>query len=161
MNWRRVVAGCIVVFAAIQFVPVDRSKPPVVDPIVFSSPDAERIARQSCYDCHSNENVWPWYGHIAPVSWIVAHHIEEGRSVLNFSDIAGTLAHGGERGEAGEAGEAGAGGSASEIVEESAETINEGEMPPAYYLLTHPDATLTAADKATLIAGIQEALANR
>lgn len=164
MNWRRIVAGLIVVFAAIQFVPVDRSHPPVVDPIVFTDANAELIARRSCYDCHSNENVWPWYGNIAPVSWVVAHHVEEGRSILNFSDIAGTIANGGEggeRGEAGEGGEGDAGGSASEIVEESAETINEGEMPPAYYLLTHPDAKLSAADKATLITGIKEALANR
>lgn len=164
MNWRRIVAGLIVLFAAIQFVPVDRSHPPVTDPIVFKNVDAELIARRSCYDCHSNENVWPWYGNIAPVSWVVAHHIEEGRSVLNFSDIAGTIANGGERGErgeAGEGGEGGAGGSASEIVEESSETINEGEMPPSYYLLTHPDAALSPADKATLITGIKEALANR
>lgn len=167
MNWRRIVAGLIVIFAAMQFVPVDKSHPPITDPIVFKNTDAELIARRSCYDCHSNENVWPWYGNIAPVSWVVANHVAEGRSVLNFSDIAGTIANGGERGErgeageAGEAGEGGAGGSAADIVDESAETINEGEMPPAYYLLTHPDAALSASDKATLIAGIKEALANR
>ncbi len=164
MNLRRIIAIGIVVFAAIQFVPVDRTQPPISDPIVFTNANAEAIARRSCYDCHSNENVWPWYGNIAPVSWVVANHVAEGRSVLNFSDIAGTIANGGESGERGEAneeGEGGVGGSASEIVEESAETINEGEMPPAYYLLTHPDAKLSAADKTTLITGIKEALANR
>ena len=152
MNLRRIIAIGIIVFAAIQFVPVDRTKPPVTDPIVFTNTNAEAIARRACYDCHSNENVWPWYGNIAPVSWVVANHVAEGRSILNFSDIAGTLANGGEhgehgeRGEEGEAGEGGVGGNAAEIVEESAETINEGEMPPAYYLITHPDAKLSAED---------------
>lgn len=155
MNLRRIIAIGIVVFAAIQFVPVDRTQPPISDPIVFTNANAEAIARRSCYDCHSNENVWPWYGNIAPVSWVVANHVAEGRSVLNFSDIAGTIANGGESGERGE------GNSTGEIIEHSAETINEGEMPPAYYLLTHPDAKLSAADKATLITGIKEALANR
>jgi hypothetical protein len=155
MNLRRIIAIGIIVFAAIQFVPVDRTQPPISDPIVFTNANAEAIARRSCYDCHSNENVWPWYGNIAPVSWVVANHVAEGRSVLNFSDIAGTIANGGEHGERGE------GHSTGEIIEHSAETINQGEMPPAYYLLTHPDAKLSAADKATLITGIKEALANR
>lgn len=101
------------------------------------------------------------------------NHVNEGRATLNVSDIAGTIANGGmgyhppnvayaETENEGNEGDVGTGiGSAAEIVNESAETINEGTMPPAYYTLIHHDAMLTADEKATLIAGLQQALANR
>lgn len=178
MTLRRIVMALIVLVVVIQFIPVDRTNPPVVDPVVFTDPNAEAIARKACYDCHSNETVWPWYSYVAPFSWYAISHVNEGRATLNFSDIAGTIANGGmgyrgtniafaeEENEGSEGGgsEGGGGegiGSAAEIVNESAETINEGTMPPAYYTLIHKDAILTAAEKATLIAGLQQALANR
>ena len=169
MNARRIIMAVIAVLAVIQFIPAVHSNPPVVDPIVFTDPNAESIARTACYDCHSNETVWPWYSYVAPFSWYTINHVNEGRAALNFSDIAGTLA--GARGEradivyAEEEGEGNEGGegvsSGAEITEEVSETITEGEMPPAYYTLIHRDAVLTAAQKATLITGIQQALANR
>lgn len=143
--WRRIIAGAIVIFAVMQIIPVNRTNPPVVEKVVFADPNAERIAQMACYDCHANDNTWPWYSYVAPVSWVVVHHVDEGRSKLNFSDVAATMAS--EEG--------------GEIAEEAVETIQEGEMPPAYYLLTHPHANLSAADKATLIAGLQQALAQR
>jgi hypothetical protein len=56
MTARRVFIGLIVVLALIQFVPVTRSNPPVVDGVVFSDPNALAIAKKACFDCHSNEN---------------------------------------------------------------------------------------------------------
>lgn len=61
--------------------------------IIPSNPKDEIIAPQkvkdilnrSCYDCHSNNSVIPWYGNIAPISWYVRSHINDGRKVLNFS----------------------------------------------------------------------------
>jgi len=53
------------------------------------------MARRACFDCHSNETVWPWYSSIAPVSWLVQRDVDEGREKLNFSDWKGA---GGERG---------------------------------------------------------------
>jgi hypothetical protein len=146
--WRRILAGAIVLFGVIQLIPVNRTNPPVVDNVVFADPAAERIARIACYDCHTNDNTWPWYSYVAPVSWVVIDHVNEGRSELNFSDVAGMMTNeeSEERGE---------------IAQEAIETIQEGEMPPAYYLLTHPQAKLSAADKATLIAGLQQALGQR
>lgn len=176
---RRIIMGLIVVFALIQLIPVTRTNPAEPDPIVFTDPNAEALAKRACYACHANTNTWDWYSYIAPVSWIYVHHVDEGRSTLNFSDIAGTIANGGERGERGEgmvtrayadeeneseAGEATqAGGSRSaEIVEEIAESIQEGEMPPAYYSIMHrADATLTAEEQTILINGIRDALAGR
>ena len=151
---RRLIVGFIVLIALIQFVPTQHSNPPAADPVVFADPNAEAIAKRSCYDCHSNQTVWPWYAYIAPFSWYSINHVAEGRAQLNFSDVAATLT----QARAGE--EDGEQTSAAELAEESAETINKNEMPPAYYTLIHKDALLSAADKATLIAGINQALAN-
>jgi len=169
MNARRILMAVIAVLAVIQFIPAVHDNPPVVDPIVFADPNAEAIARTACYDCHSNETVWPWYAYVAPFSWYTISHVNEGRAELNFSDIAGTIAgaraqqahivYAEEEGEGGEGGEGG--NSAAEISEEVAETINDGEMPPAYYTLMHRDAVLSAQQKAILIAGIRQALAQR
>ena len=43
------------------------------------------ILKTACYDCHSNETVWPWYSKIAPFSWVVSNHVTEGKKALNFS----------------------------------------------------------------------------
>jgi hypothetical protein len=151
---RRLIVGFIVLIALIQFVPTQHSNPPAADPVVFADPNAEAIARRACYDCHSNQTVWPWYSYIAPFSWYSVNHVAEGRAQLNFSDVTATLT----QARAGE--EDGEQTTMVELAEESAETINKNEMPPAYYTLIHKDALLSAADKATLIAGINQALAN-
>ena len=151
---RRLIVGFIVLIALIQFVPTQHSNPPTADPVVFADPNAEAIARRACYDCHSNQTVWPWYAYIAPFSWYSVNHVAEGRAQLNFSDVAATLTQARAGDEDGEQ------TTMAELAEESAETINKNEMPPAYYTLIHKDALLSAADKATLIAGINQALAN-
>lgn len=43
------------------------------------------MLKTSCYDCHSNEVKWPWYSNIAPFSWVISNHVNEGRKALNFS----------------------------------------------------------------------------
>lgn len=157
MTARRVFIGLIVVLALIQFVPVTRSNPPVVDGVVFSDPNALVIAKKACFDCHSNETVWPWYSYVAPFSWYTISHVAEGRATLNFSDVAGTIAHSTHHHDADAEGPV----TGENLAEHSAEHIEAGEMPPAYYTLLHRDAKLTDAEKATLIAGIKQALANR
>lgn len=44
------------------------------------------ILKQNCYDCHSNHTIYPWYMNIAPVSYWINHHIEEGKEHFNISD---------------------------------------------------------------------------
>ena len=78
------VAVAVVLGAAIQFVPVARTNPPVTGDIP-APPEIKTLLRNACYDCHSHETVWPWYSRVAPVSWLVAHDVEEGREHLNFS----------------------------------------------------------------------------
>jgi len=120
------------VFLGIQVIPVSgRSNPPVQTQIHWNNPEAENLARAACYDCHSNETVWPWYAYVAPISWRVADDVVEGREKLNFSLQT-----------------------ADQIdPRELAEEIEEGAMPPANFIMLHPEANLTQAQKQELIAG--------
>jgi len=127
-----VVVGAAVVAAAIQLVPVDRSNPPVRAEV--SAPDEVRaVLRRACYDCHSHETRWPWYAWVAPVSWLVAHDVEEGRHHLNFS--AWDLYDEDERVD-----------NADKVWEE----VEEGHMPPWFYLPLHAEAKLGEAERAVL-----------
>jgi hypothetical protein len=78
-------------FVVIQFYRPDRTNPPVVPQRSLEShfavpPNVSATLRRSCFDCHSNETHWPWYTNISPVSWILASHINGGRSHLNFDE---------------------------------------------------------------------------
>ena len=129
---RWVVLVVVILFVAMQLAPVDRSNPPV-SAEVPAPPDARAIIRRACYDCHSNETVWPWYTWVAPVSWLVARDVHEGRRELNFSawDRYTTKEK-------------------VKKLKESWETLGEGEMPPWYYLPVHRKARLSAQDRAVL-----------
>jgi hypothetical protein len=129
----------IVLFVLIQFIPYGKNhtNPPVVSSPNWDSAQTQQLAKRACFDCHSNETVWPWYSNIAPVSWLVFRDVVEGRSRMNFSDW--------QSGWPIETGEL-------------AEVINEGEMPPTQYLLMHPSAKLTAAEKEQLVTGLTNTL---
>ncbi len=131
--------GLLVLLVAIQFVPVwaQQTNPPVVAEPQWDSSETRALVRRACFDCHSNETVWPIYSKIAPVSWLVTYDVMEGREELNFSEWG--LGRNG-RGEEGD---------------ELAEEVIEGAMPPRNYLLLHPEAQLSPAEQAQLIAGLQ------
>src|SRR5215831_1822233 len=84
-TFRRITVAVIVVAVAIQLVPISRTNPPV-ETEVAAPYNVQAIITRSCYDCHSNETVWPWYSHVAPVSWVVVYDVREGRTDLNFSE---------------------------------------------------------------------------
>jgi mono/diheme cytochrome c family protein len=129
-------AAAAIGFAAIQLVPLSVDTPPVSQGPAWDAPETEALARRACMDCHSHETNVPWYGHVAPVKWVVRHHVEEGREHLNLSQLDRPQRDADEAGEA----------------------IREGEMPPAYYTLTHPEARLTDAEKEALAAGLDATL---
>jgi len=88
-RWRfRVGLGLPLVFLALQLVPYGRDhvNPSKVSEPAWDSPATRALAKQACFDCHSNETEWPAYARIAPASWLVQHDVEEGRAVLNFSE---------------------------------------------------------------------------
>ncbi len=143
----------LVCFLALQLIPVPRDNPPVIKEPTWDSPQTRALAKRACFDCHSNETVWPWYSYIAPMSWIVSRNVMEGRNRLNFSEWG--VPRGGESGEFGEGGGFGEGGEGGGEV---GEAILSGRMPPANYLPTHPQAVLTDAEKQALIDGLTKSM---
>jgi hypothetical protein len=126
------VVGLCVAFIAIQIVPVNRSNPAVQGDF-RGSPEVVSVLRRACYDCHSNETVWPWYSRVAPVSWVIAHDVNEGRAALNFSTWNQLSAE-----------------KQAEAMKESWEEVAEGKMPTWYYVALHPEARLSANDQSVL-----------
>jgi hypothetical protein len=134
--------------AVIQLFPtwLWQTNPPVVAEPSWDSPQTRALAVRACFDCHSNQTVWPFYSRIAPASWLATYDVVEGREHLNFSEWVS------ESGEYGEESER------SEAAEESIEVIRSGEMPPRQYLLLHPEAQLTPAEQQALINGLSNSL---
>ena len=128
----------VLAFVTIQFVPYGREhvNPAVGAEPTWDSPGTRALAKQACFDCHSNETEWPAYSRIAPVSWLIQRDVAEGRAVLNFSE--------GQRPQA--------------EATEAAEEILDGEMPPRTYRLMHAHARLSAADEQRLAQGLERTL---
>jgi heme-binding protein len=85
---------------------------------------------RSCNDCHSNNTVWPWYSNVAPVSWLLASDVNEGRRELNFSTW-GDYDPQKQR----------------KLLGEICEQVKKGEMPEITYTFMHPKAQLNDADR--------------
>lgn len=124
--------GLLVLLLLVQLIPVRRGNPPV-ESDVAAPPEVASVLRRACYDCHSNETVWPWYSRVAPVSWLVARDVREGREALNYSTWGRYSPE--ER---------------AEKLEETWEDVAEGEMPLRIYTLAHPGARLTSDDREAL-----------
>lgn len=121
-----------VALVAIQLAPVKRDNP--AGPDTFNAPAAVKtIVKRSCYDCHSNETVWPWYTRIAPISWLIAGHVREAREELNFSNWNKLT----EKRQ-------------NKKREKICDEITEGVMPLPQYVKLHKNARLSEADKKTL-----------
>jgi len=138
MGGGAVVALAIVGFLLLQLLPVSPpSNPPVVAEPPWDSPQTRALAKRACFDCHSNEAVFPWYAYVAPVKWLVVRDVNGGRRVLNFSDWQSGGRTNGSR---------------------VARSISDGQMPMAIYLVMHPSARLTAAEQQQLIDGLTATL---
>lgn len=118
-----------VLLIAIQFLPVDRSNPPVTG-LVEAPEEVMTTLRRSCWDCHSNETEWPWYAWVAPISLRVGQHVRMGRRHVNFTEWDSYDAE-----------------ELDEAYEEIAEEMEKGGMPLSDYLLVHRNARLTQADR--------------
>jgi hypothetical protein len=128
----------VMMFAAAQMVPVDRSSPPAAGDLA-APPDVERIIRAACYDCHSNRTRWPWYSRVAPVSWIVVRHVETARRRLNFSDWSDYASDPGTK---------------ARKLDEIRSSIADGTMAPWYYRMLHPEARLSGRERGAIAAWI-------
>jgi hypothetical protein len=139
---KKIILGLIVLFVLIQFIRIDKTNPPVdksKDFITLTQPSEEirGILVTSCYDCHSNETQYPWYSNVAPVSWWLKDHINEGREHLNFSEWGNYK----EKRQ-------------QHKLDECIEEVHEGEMPLSSYTLTHKEAALSPAQQETFNAWI-------
>lgn len=124
---RRIAAGSLVLLVAAQAVRIERRNPPITADVA-APPAVAAVLRRACYDCHSNETVWPWYAGVAPISWLLARDVREGRAELNFSTW--------DRYDAAKR---------KKKLKESWDEVTEGEMPPWFYVLAHPEARLDPA----------------
>ena len=132
---RYLAAAAPIALGAIQLVPYgrDHANPPVAQEPRWDRPETRALAVRACFDCHSNETVWPWYSRVAPASWLVQRDVDKGRRKLNYSewDRPQREAH------------------------ESAKSVRSGKMPPWFYALPGTSASLTPAERSTLIAGLE------
>jgi len=122
--------GLFVVAVLLQLVPLGRAhtNPPVRQDAPWPDERTRQLARTACYDCHSNQTRWPPQSYVAPFSWLVTRDVEQGREELNFSDWAA------DDGEASDA----------------ADAVADRSMPPTRYVLVHPDARLSDAERELL-----------
>lgn len=129
---RTIVLALVVLLILAQLVPYGctHRNPPVKGEPPFDA-TTRALAVRACFDCHSNQTKWPWYSYVAPMSWLVQHHVDEGREELNFSEWP----HSGEGDEAGE-------------------DVRDGSMPPRSYLWMHSEARLTPAEREQLARGL-------
>lgn len=136
-----IIGAGVLLFGLIQLIPYghNHTNPPVVQEPNWDSPATRDLAKRACFDCHSNETVWPWYSNIAPVSWLIQRDTDEGRRHLNFSEWQ-------------------VGGSRIREANEIYGVILEGEMPPLQYLPMHPEARLSSAEKQALVDGLRKTL---
>ena len=134
-SWASIALAALVL---IQLVPYGRShaNPPTTSEPAWDSASTRALAKDACFDCHSNETEWPAYASIAPVSWLVQHDVDEGRAVLNFSEWTRP----------------------QKEAKEAAKEVREGEMPPIPYKLIHAHARLSAADLDGLAQGLTQTL---
>jgi hypothetical protein len=125
--------GTLIVIQAIPY-GKNHTNPPINGEPAWSSPRTRELMVRACFGCHSNEVEYPSYASVAPISWMVQSHVDEGRSKVNYQEW-----NSGER------------------ADDTIEVIQNGSMPPSFYTTfgRHPEAKLTQAEIAELIAGLK------
>jgi hypothetical protein len=143
---KRLALVVIGLFVLAQIVPVWllQTNPAVAGQPTWDSARTATLVRDACFDCHSNATTWPWYSHVAPVSWLVTYDVVRGRSHLNFSEWKSGIGYGGR--------------SPAELADRAARAVTSGDMPPSYYTLMHPRASLSSAERQELAAGLISSL---
>ena len=129
----------LIAFVGIQFMPTIRNQSKVVLETDFTKTftvpnNIQNLLKNSCYDCHSNNTIYPWYNKIQPVSLFLEHHIKEGKKELNFSEFGGYS----ERRQ-------------KSKLKSVISQIKKGKMPLWSYTLIHRNSQLSKNDKKLII----------
>jgi len=132
LKWTAIVLA--VVFAGLQFIRPARTNPPIDETRTLQArssmrPEVAAILNRSCNDCHSHQTRWPWYSNVAPVSWFVINHVNDGRGNVNFSDWAQYSAR-----------------EQQGLLKQMCREAKSGMMPLGSYLRLHGDAKLSGED---------------
>lgn len=132
LRWVLLVGVCL--FAIAQVVRPAKTNPPVDASMTLEShvavdPQVAGILDRACADCHSNKTRWPWYSDVAPVSWFVIDHVNDGRGHLNYSEW-GKYDASEQRG----------------LLRQTCLMVKKGAMPISSYTPMHPSSKLTADD---------------
>ncbi|MDX9728276.1 MAG: heme-binding domain-containing protein [Bacteroidales bacterium] len=134
-----IIAALVLILIAVQFLPsgIPENKPEddksIANDSLIAGPVLEHL-RKSCFDCHSNQVNLPWYSKVAPSSWLLAGHIKEGRSYLNFSEWASYSS----REKIG-------------LLDDIRDEVSTGKMPLKSYLLVHREARLDSAQISSIL----------
>jgi len=134
----KILLWAAIAVVGIQVVPYGHThtNPPQTGEPAWDSPGTRELVRRACFDCHSNTTTFPWYAHVAPVSWLLERDVDGGRSHLNFTEWNLPQKH------------------AKDVTNE----VKQGDMPPWFYLPMHPAARLTDAEKQALMEGAAKSL---
>ena len=135
-KWKLLLLAVLVGFAVAQLFNPARTNPPVKNDFLAATQPPAAVAaslRAACYDCHSHETVWPWYAHVAPVSWLIVSDTTEGREHLNLSDWPTEPDR------------------AIKKLDRINEAVDDREMPPKKYTLIHANARLTETQRKEIL----------
>jgi len=91
LRWAGIIFA--IVFIGMQFIGPAKTNSTIDETRTIQTrtnmtPEVAAILERSCGDCHSNKTNWPWYSNVAPASWFVINHVNQGRRIMNFSDWA-------------------------------------------------------------------------
>jgi len=127
---KKVVVGILVGLILIQFIRPEKNDSKIekndISTVMQVPEEVQKIIKNSCADCHSNYTKYPWYSEVAPVSWYLAQHVNEGKEHLNFSEWA---AYNNDQ--------------KNHILKDLEEELEEHKMPLKSYLILHEEAKMT------------------
>lgn len=136
---KKILIVLLLVLVIIQFIKPEKNLSAASSPndifAHYQTPDStKQLIKTACYDCHSNNTVYPWYSEVQPVAWWLNNHIKEAKSELNFSEFATFTPK-----------------KADHKMEELMDEVKEEEMPLKSYSIIHKNARLTDAQRLTII----------
>lgn len=137
----KIAVALVIILICIQFIPGENRSTVGVEPgadmleVLEADAAFSSMVKDACYDCHSNETEYPWYGSIKPISWWLEGHVEHGRGEMNFSTWTSMDAD-----------------DQKHALKECAEKVEKKEMPLTPFLITHPEARITEEQRAQIAA---------
>ncbi|MGI8950939.1 MAG: heme-binding domain-containing protein [Chitinophagaceae bacterium] len=134
-NWKKVALIIIIIFIGIQFIRPQKNLSTIlsandISKHYFVPADVQTILKKACYDCHSNNTIYPWYFNVQPIAWWLSSHIKNGKEHLNFSEFASyPIARQYKK--------------LDDIIDE----VKQGDMPLPVYTFEHHEARLNNIEK--------------